>query len=197
MKKIIFICSFILFILSNAFSGNNLHYKINTTILVEDPEQAGIEISKWIRENGGYILTLSEMNIIVLFPGNKNNLLREFLESISMESHGFSITAVDNTEEIMTLNSGISAREEVLKRNLEFLDKVDVKGTLALEQEVWTLIEEIEKMKGRLRKLVSESRFGRAEIMLSFYSQQLTTNIQSSFSWINTIDFYQLVSEGF
>ncbi len=197
MRKLILVCIFVLTAVPSLFSISNLHYSISATILVEDPEEAGIEISRWIRNAGGYILTVSAYNIVVLFPGDENTKFKELLESISMEVYDLTISASDNTEEIMALSSGISAREEVLRRNLGFLDKVDVKGTLALEQEVWALIEEIEKMKGRLRKLESDSTFGRAEIMLSFGSQQLPSNIPSSFEWINTIDFYQLVNEGF
>jgi len=72
-----------------------------------------------------------------------------------------------------------------------------VAGTLAIEREVHALLQEIEKLKGTLRKLNTDRRLARGEIYLSFMEKSLPQDIPSSFEWVNTVDFYNLMQEGF
>ena len=76
------------------------------------------------------------------------------------------------------------------------LDQADVKGTLAIEKEVLTLIEEIEELTATLQTLNLNRTFSRAEISLRYLEQTLPENIPSSFDWINGVDFYSFIRRG-
>jgi hypothetical protein len=71
-----------------------------------------------------------------------------------------------------------------------------VEGTLSIEREIAGLIDEIEQLKGRLRKLVNDTAYARAEIQLAFMQKTLPHDIPSSFKWINGIDFYRFMGGG-
>jgi hypothetical protein len=105
----------------------------------------------------------------------------------------FQLEARDLREEILGLEAGARSREEILARNLTYLDRADVTGTLAIEKEVMQLLGEIEALKGRLRKLENDRRLAKAEIQLNFLEQALPEDIPSSFYWINGIDFYRFM----
>ena len=83
------------------------------------------------------------------------------------------------------------------KQNLQYIDQTDVEGTLAIEKEIMQLLTEIEQLKGRLRKLTVDRNYALAQVNLQILGQSLPTDIPSSFGWINTIDFYTFVDEGF
>ena len=131
------------------------------------------------------------------FPFNEIKGLRELFTDISERIIEIAPGAVDLREQILGLQSGIRSRESILKKNLSFIDRADVAGTLAIEREVHALLQEIESLKGTLRKLNTDRRLARGEIYLSFREQSLPQDIPSSFDWINTVDFYKLMQEGF
>ena len=176
---------------------NFLHNHISASLLVADPDQTAELIARWAEDSGGYYLLKSSDQVVIRFPFTEIGDLRSFLESLSDEIVEIYSEAVDLRENILGIQSGIRSREEILSKNLSFIDQADVSGTLAIEKEVMLLLEETENLKGRLRKLEVDRRFARAEIFLSFQKQSLPEDLSSSFDWINTVDFYLFMQEGF
>lgn len=178
-------------------ADNFLYHHLRATLLVADPAESGELISRWAESKGGYFLLKSENQVVIRFPLNEIKGLRELFADISERIIEITPGDVDLREQILGLQSGIRSRESILKKNLSFIDRADVAGTLAIEREVHTLLEEIESLKGTLRKLNTDRRLARGEIYLSFREQPLPQDIPSSFDWINTVDFYKLMQEGF
>jgi hypothetical protein len=178
-------------------TDNYLHHSIQATILVADSDQTGDLIQEWTEENGGYLLLKSSERATVRFPYTRISDFRRFLESTADMVIEISPQAVDLRESMLGLESGIRSREEILAKNLSFIDQADIAGTLAIEREIMQLIQEIETMKGQLRKLNVDREMVRAEIYLRFMEQTLPSDIPSSFAWINTVDFYSFMREGF
>ena len=174
-------------------SDNYLFQRIGAVILVVDPEHAADVLTRWIEDEGGYYLHRSEERVTLRIPYQEIGSLRVYMESIAEEVIKVELEAQDLREDILRLRSGLEAREEILKKNLSYIDKTDVKGTLAIEREIRLLVEEIESHKGRLRKLETDRQFALGEIKLSFKEQTLPEDIPSSFEWINTIDFYRFM----
>jgi len=135
--------------------------------------------------------------VIFRFPHTKVGKLRDFLQDISETVVELSLQAQDLRESILGIQSGIQSREEILQQNLQYIDRTDVEGTLAIETEVMHLLTEIEQLKGKLRKLTVDRAYALAQVNLRILGQSLPTDIPSSFGWINTIDFYTFVGEGF
>jgi len=174
-------------------SDNYLSHSIRAVILVADSEHAANALTTWVEEEGGYYLFKSNERVTVRFPYHKIGTLRSIIESIAEEVINIELEARDLREEILRLRSGLEAREEILEKNLGYIDKTDVKGTLAIEEEIRILVQEIENHKGRLRKLETDRMFALGEIELSFKEQTIPQDIPSSFAWINSIDFYRFI----
>ena len=173
-----------------------LFHSVRATLLVADPEAAGERLAAWAEEAGGYPLLTASNRVLLRFPAAEIGELRSLLASEAEELVDFQLEARDLREEILGLEAGSRSREEILARNLAYLDRADVTGTLAIEREVMQLLEEIEALKGRLRKLENDRRLALAEIYLNFLEQALPEDLPSSFAWINNIDFYSFFVEG-
>jgi hypothetical protein len=198
MKKVHVILSIICLLSIQAVAEENyLHHGIQATILVADVDRAIDRLARWADEAGGYLLYKSSEVVIFRFPYTKVGSLRGFLEDISETVVELSLQAQDLRESILGIQSGIQSREEILQQNLQYIDRTDVEGTLAIEKEVMQLLTEIEQLKGKLRKLTVDRAYALAQVNLRILGQSLPTDIPSSFGWINTIDFYKFVGEGF
>ncbi len=196
LKSLLLLTTVLVALPSALFSENFLHHTLNATILVADPEATAEVIAAWAEEKRGYYLLKSTETVVIRFPYQEMGELRAFLEKIADEVIEISPQAVDLREGILGLQSGIKSREEILQRNLSFVDEADVDGTLAIEQEVVQILAEIESLKGKLRKLNVDRVFSRGEIYLSFMEETIPEDIPSSFGWINTVDFYRFMRRG-
>jgi hypothetical protein len=198
IKTTVRVCAVLLFILVSSALGaeNFLHHSIRATILVADPERTADLLASWAEKVGGYYLVKSTHQVLFRFPYRQTGRLRQFLEEVADEMVELSPSAVDLREDVLGIQSGIRSREEILQRNLSFIDEADVEGTLAIEAEIVQLLAEIEELKGRLRKLTVDMAYAKGEVQMRFMQQSIPEDIPSSFDWINTVDFYQFIREG-
>jgi hypothetical protein len=166
-------------------------------ILVADPEGTAGRLAEWAEGRGGYYTYKSTELLVLRVPMDQLEALRVLAEGEAEQVVSIGFEAQDLREGIVSATSGIRSREEILEKNLSYLDRADVAGTLAIEREITRLLQEIEALKGRLNMLVHDTRYARAEIQLSFMEQTLPHDIPSSFQWINSIDFYTYVQKGY
>jgi hypothetical protein len=174
-----------------------LFHSVRATLLVADPEASAERLAAWAEKTGGYPLLTASSRVLLRFPAAEIGALRGLLASVAEELVEFELEAYDLREEILGLEAGARSRQEILAKNLAYLDRADVTGTLAIEREVMQLLEEIEIFKGRLRKLENDRRLALAEIYLNFLDQKLPEDIPSSFAWINGVDFYAFMEGTF
>jgi hypothetical protein len=180
-----------------ASEENYLHQQLEATLLVSEPDLVADKIAQWAESSGGYFLVKSTAKVIIRFPWGKMDELREFLKKISEEVVTLLNKATDLRESFLEIQSGISSRQEMLANTLGFLDRADIKGTLAIEKEVINLLKEIEELKIKLRKIYIDRAYALATIHLNFFQQSIPQDIPSSFGWINSLDFYTFIKEGF
>jgi hypothetical protein len=180
-----------------AAQENTLRQGVQVSMLVADPDQAGERIEQWAEAQGGYLLQKSSERVVMRLPQARLPQLRGFLEGVSEDILDFSPKTEDLREELWATRSGLRSRQEILHRNLALLDQADAEGTLAIEQELLSLIEEVEGLKARLQALSLDQLYARVEIALSFQESPLPKDIPSSFDWINQVSFYSFVEEGF
>ena len=174
-----------------------LAHRIRATVLVADPDRAAEAVTRWAEEAGGLLPARSGDGAVMRFPNAAIGALRGLLEGLAEEVVDFSPEARDLREGLLGLQSGIRSREEILQRNLAYLDGANVKGTLAIEQEVLGLLQEIETLKGRLNRLEADRRLALAEVSFRFLEQSVPTDLPSSFGWINTVDYASFQMGGF
>ena len=176
---------------------NTLRQGVQVSMLVADPDQAGDRIEQWAEAQGGYLLQKSSEQVVMRLPQARLPQLRGFLEGVSEDILDFSPKTEDLREELWATRSGLRSRQEILRRNLALLDQADAAGTLAIEQELLSLIQEVEGLKARLQALSLDQLYARVEIALGFQESPLPKDIPSSFGWINQVSFYNFVEEGF
>ncbi len=181
---------------ASAAAEEYLFHRITATVLVADPDKAAEAVTRWAEEAGGYFLLRSGERAVIRFPNGEIGRLRGLLEGLAEQVVAFSPQAVDLREELLGIQSGIRSRQEILERNLSYLDQANVQGTLAIEQEVLALLAEIEGLKGRLNRLEVDRRLALAEVSFHFLEQTVPADIPSSFGWINTVDFYSFMQGG-
>jgi hypothetical protein len=179
-----------------AVAENYLYQIIEATVLVADPDLAADTLESWAELNGGYALLTSSDQVILRLPFERIPQLRSKLEELSDYILDLSPQSRDLREAILETVAKINSRQEVLRQTLSLLDQADVKGTLAIEKEVLTLIEEIEQLTARLQTLNLNRAFSRAEISLRYLEQTVPENVPSSFEWINSVDFYSFIYQG-
>lgn len=196
-RALIFTLSVLLFSCSLfASESDSLSHRLQSSLLVMDPVKAALELCEWAESRGGYFLSRSSEGVIVRFPKASLGEFEEYLEAVSEIVLNKTQDAQDLSDRIVEYRSGIGAREEILNRNLSFLDRADVKGTLAIEKEVAALLKEIDNLKGKLRKAETDTRMVYAHISLTFLRPEIPEKIPSSFPWINTLDFYRFMEGG-
>jgi len=194
----LFLTAIVLTGLTQAAEGENyLYQNIEATVLVVDPDKAAESLELWVEQTGGYTLLKSSDRVILRLPFERIPQLRATLRELSEDILEISPQSQDLREQILEAQAKINSREEVLRQSLALLDQADVQGTLAIEKEILTLIDEIEQLKGTLQKLNIDRTFSRAEISLRYLEQTLPEKIPSSFDWINSVDFYSFIDQGF
>lgn len=173
---------------------DTVHYRVDARLLVYDAESAADRLIEWLEEEGGYFLVLQEGLIEGRLPAGKVGAAAEVLKRESEELLDFTLNAEDLSGELRRLEASLSSREEVLDRNLEFLDDADFASTLAIEKEVLQLIQEIESLRGQLA--LARNRIDYASLSLQLKNTGIIArqNSDSNFDWINGLDFYQFIA---
>jgi hypothetical protein len=168
----------------------SLYHEINASLLVNDRDEAARRITNWLHEAGGYFTLSSSDRLVLRLPDSRLKEFRPMLEELASEIPEYAENAFDLREEMMKNRSALEAREELLIRNMEYLDRSDLEGTLSLEREIRRLMTEIDALKGRIAFLENNSRFALIDLNLSFLSRTIPEGRPSRFDWINGVDFY-------
>ncbi len=174
--------------------SDTLYNEISARLLVKDREQAADDISLWAEEKGGYFTEKTLDRLVLRIPDRNIEELKSLLGSKAEEVLDFSQYAYDLRESLMSAQSSLSAKEDLLKRNTAYLDQSDLEGTLTLELEIRRLMKEIDHLKGSIRKMENDRTLARVELLLSFKNQTIPDGRPSRFDWINTVDFYSFIN---
>lgn len=193
MKRILTLLIFFI-VLSLTAQENWLSYNLDGQVLVEDAGEFSRQITQWTEESGGYYTETSNRLVVLRFPWQQLPQFREWLDQHSREVYRLDQSSQDLRETILSLRSGIEARNELLARNLEYIDRSDFEGTLALEQEVRRVMSELDYRQGQLRRFENDRVMVRAVINISFLSNSLPEKGYSSFPWINSVDAYSFLA---
>lgn len=197
MRRMIFFIVLLAGLGAACFGENYLSHQIYASAMVVEPEEASEKIGTWAESVGGYYVLKSSDRVVVRIPEERVSDLKAYLEKNTVELYEYVPAARNVREEMLYLQSAIESREEILVENLEYLDRADVTGTLAIEKEVMEILRELEELKGRLKMLNRNRTFAYAEISLTFQTQTLPEKIPSSFTWLSALDFYSFIQRGF
>jgi len=193
--RVCFILIFVLFCMLPVGSQPQLLYTLQARILVADTEKAAQDILAWTAKAGGYFTVFSLTSVSIRIPHKELIPLVAFLKSLSDDFVQLQPSSRDVTLDLVRLESGIVAREEILERNLKLFQKADYKSTLAIEKENRSLIEEIERLKTQLSILKLDAEYARAEINLAFQIQIREQSSRSGFEWVQNLGLMRFLQE--
>lgn len=182
-----------LHVLSPLAAQESIHYQVEARLLAYDAGETADRLIDWLEDEGGYFLVLREGYIEGRLPAERIIGVDDALKLQAEELLDYRLNAQDLSGELRRLEASISSREEVLKRNLEFLNDADFSSTLAIEKEVLQLIREIESLRGQLA--VTRNRISYASLRLQLKNTGIIPrgDSESSFAWINSLDFYRFI----
>jgi len=179
----------------DADSGEDtLHVAVDCDLLVFDRFEASDALARWGEENGGFFTWKSEEAVRLRVPDEAVAGFRDYVDSVGESVLRYDQATIDVREELMRSRSALEAREEILEKNLGYLDSSDVEGTLELEREIRRLMTEIDQHRGRLRRLEHDRRMAVIQVNLSFQHRSLPDARPSNFQWINGVDFYSFMN---
>ena len=165
-------------------------------LLVSDREAASEALITWAEEQGGYFVERSLERVVLRVPADAFDELREVSRMTAEEIITYNPSAQDLRQELSAVEAAIASREENLERVLAFLDESDdIEGTLALEREISSLMQELESLRGRERAIRTRIAYARAEIALSAQAADIPDRVPSSFDWLNSLDLYDFIGE--
>ncbi len=165
-------------------------------LLVSDREAAAGALITWTEEQGGYFVERSRERVVLRVPADAFDELREVARMTAEEIITYNPSAQDLRQELSAVEAAIASREENLERVLAFLDESDdIEGTLALEREISSLMQELESLRGRERAIRTRIAYARAEIALSAQAADIPDRVPSSFEWLNSLDLYDFIGE--
>ena len=165
-------------------------------LLVTDREAAAGALITWAEEQGGYFVERSLERVVLRVPADAFDELREVSRMTAEEIITYNPSAQDLRQELSAVEAAIASREENLERVLAFLDESDdIEGTLALEREISSLMQELESLRGRERAIRTRIAYARAEIALSAQAADIPDRVPSSFDWLNSLDLYDFIGE--
>ena len=102
----------------------------------------------------------------------------------------------DLREQLLASRSALEAREEILAKNISYIDSSDVEGTLTLEKEIRRLMNEIDMYRGIIRKMENDRSYALVTVRLTFQNQTIPDSRPSRFDWINSVDFFDFLYNG-
>jgi hypothetical protein len=196
MKKIsILMILFGIVTVTTAQNPDDLFYTINAHLNVHQPAVTQEELIVWTQNHGGFFLEWTDTGLLMRLPKMYLLDFNENLQKYKKDLTELNQVATDCHDEIQTLQSEITGREDVLKRNLSILNNGDVINTLEIEKEINRLLAELESKKGRLRKLEYDSQFALITVSFGYKKTNKPESVISPFTWLNQIDMYYFLEE--
>lgn len=174
---------------------SGLALQVYGQILVEDPQEAGDALVLWAQDNGGYFTEKSLDFVRLRVPADRVEDLRSFLTAAFPRVLSLAPQAEDLRERRADLVAAIDSRNRTLDRLLAFLDEADSGGLVTFQQEITSLLFELERLTGSLRALDNNVRFAQVELALSTRRQPIPVSPASSFPWLNSLGLGRFLGE--
>jgi len=197
MKKM-FTCCVMVFLLIAApseSSDTGRRQTLDAVILVTDQFKTADAIEEWVDLNKGYLVSRLEDELILRIPSEVLEEFVAFLEETADDVVEIKQQTENIGQDILEAEAGIKSKTELFERALKLIDQTDLATTLKMEQEVLSILREIEELKGTYRKLTGEMKLARVSVAFTMEDEQLPENLPSAFIWINWVDFYLLMNE--
>lgn len=171
-----------------------MHISARLTINVQQPEERIEEMIALAEEMGGYYSSCSARDVHFKIPPSKvESFLAKLKETGVLSEFDYSTKAIES--DLDNTRARIQAREGMIEQYMTVLKTARLEAIVMVEREVLNLISQIEKHKGKLRKLEHQAQYADINVSLRFRDRRAPINNGSSpFEWINRLNFDELIN---
>lgn len=165
------------------------------TIKVGDKEKAADELAASAQAVGGYFTARDDASISLRVPQPRQAEMLAKAASLGLVIHR-SHSAEDLTSFLEERRTILASRREVLERYFGVLHTARTHAVTAVEQEMTTLIAQIEELQGGLIFAEHRLAYAQLDVAFEFRDRQAPANDgSSSFPWLNTMNLADLIGD--
>lgn len=184
MRAIILCC---ILCFSSLSAGSIEKYRFS--IVHPLPEKAVADFRQKVRDNLGYTLYLSDYFLRVSVPLDKKQFILTEIRRIGYVDDE-KIESTDPDKQILTLKTRLKNKQNYLKDLYKIFNKASFSETLEMELELNHAIQEVEGIKGKIKKIQADMNRVLLEVDIKAKNPQTTTTGRanySQFGWINNL----------
>jgi len=181
---------------ASEIENKKLTFHISSSLAVSNPRESGDEIASLCESGGGYYTRKSDYGVSLRYPHSCKDMMEEMIRKSGIVL-SWNVSTQDAGTEYYALVNQLKSREKLFSEYMRLIESSGFSGTLSLERELTSLVTEMESFKGRIRKM--EHDFAYIYLDLDFSSEDNPEPVkkESSFPWINRIDFYDFALSGY
>ncbi len=171
-------------------------YKARAEVLVPTIAEAITKFTTTVENEGGYVETRNDADIVCRVPVASFKKLIEELKTYGIVTR-FSESAEDVTRQHLDLVIRLENADKSRQRLLAILEKAtDTEAILKIEQEIRRLTDEIEQMQASLRNLDQQIAYSTIEAIFHANAPEIHEPVTRSglFPWFDTLGLEQLSS---
>jgi hypothetical protein len=177
-----------------AGKGVHLIYSAQLALATRDAEarvKATVELA---RKEGGYLVHQQATTVIVRVPSARFYAVLEALEKLGQVT-ARNIDVEDVSEQYYDLETRVRSTEALQLRLIELLQRANsVEDALAIEEQLGRVSEQLELLKGKLRRLSELVAFSTIETQwLPLAEEQVGAAPGLPFDWLSTLGLGQLL----
>lgn len=148
------------------------------------------------RRLGGYFASLSAQQVVLRVPVQRADALVQYARGLGLVV-GRTYQRTDLSAQLGDLRSRLKSRTDVLQRYFDVLDSAHADAVVGVEQQITSLIAEIESLEGQIRQLEGQADFATVTVAFQFRERAAPRRDGgSSFAWLNTVNLADLI-DGF
>lgn len=176
-----------------ASAAEETRVSASLVVAVSQREEAADALVGKARELGGWFQSRTDEGVSLRVPvGEADALVAFAAEQGKVVDRA--LAREDASQELADLRGRLAAREEVLGRYYSVLATAGPKSIVAVERQIVAAIEEIERLKGRIRLLEDQSSNARVDVSFQFRDRAAPARDgSSSFRWLNTLNVQDVI----
>jgi len=162
---------------------------------VYEIKEAQDKLVKWVGEQGGYMEQLSANRVVLRIPAAKFNLVEPLLKTLGRIDDSLTdIRAQDITAEYYDIELRLKTKRDYLVSLQKLLDQAgSLKDKLAVQQEIASVVEEIERLEGRLRLLSQQVALATVTVTFRLATTGPKRTFQLPWEWLDLLGTEYLV----
>ncbi len=183
----------VLCLISALYGFANSQIECTLDIRVNDNDVTLSQLDKKATEVGGYFQQKSDNQIVVKIPFKHFDAYVEYVKTLGLYL-GKRISTNDLRDDIIRRETRVSAKQKLLKDYQSVMKGADSESIIAVHEEIIKLVQEIEREKGALGKLMHLSRYATVTIDLKFFKRTPPVPQGSTpFEWINELNLNDMI----